>query len=98
MRHFTCPRCHNETIPLKDKYRASYWINIYCAGCGARLAANPYLMSLLWGVYVWDVVWFYGLWHFIGNPIYFLWMVVGWLFLDVMNVMFMPFVVLRKRE
>ena len=94
---FQCPRCREESISYKDKYRAGLWQTITCPRCHARLCANPWILMLLHMVYVWNVVWFYGLYHFEHNAIYFAFMAVGWLVLDVLNLQLVPLSVMRNK-
>jgi hypothetical protein len=87
---FKCPRCGKMSIPIKDKYKAGFWAVISCKNCEARLCIFPWLLAVLFVAYVWDVVWFYGMYHFTGHYIHFLYMIVVWLMLDAVNIYFMP--------
>lgn len=94
---FPCPRCREDCISYKDKYLAGLWRTISCPRCGARLCANPWILMFLHMTYVWNVLWFYGLYHFEGDPIYFLYMAIGWLVLDVLNLQLVPLSAMRNR-
>jgi hypothetical protein len=96
MRMYKCPHCRTLSIPLKDKYRAGVWGIIYCKHCKARLCAYPYLLGALYVVYTWDVMWFFGLYYFTRNPLDFVYMILGWVTLDALNVAFMPLAVMKN--
>lgn len=94
---FPCPRCREDCISCKDKYLAGLWRTIGCSRCGAKLCANPWILMVLHMTYVWNVLWFYGLYHFGGDPINFAYMAIGWVVLDVLNVLLVPLSVMRQR-
>lgn len=98
MKRFPCPKCQQETIPVKDKYLASAWMTIRCGNCGTRLCGHPVLMALLYFVYFWVIAacvfwaWYHGSWV----PL--VWMLVLWALLDFINIRFMPLKALRPRN
>lgn len=97
MKFFTCPKCKEESIPFRDKYFASIWMNIYCSNCGARLCAEPIIMALLYFVYVWLAAWFI-MWALAEEswvPI--AWLIPLWAAVDFLNVWYMPLMVMRPK-
>lgn len=94
---FKCPSCREETISLKQKYLLGWWMTTTCSHCGARVAAFPWTLTLLFFAYVWNVIWWFGLYHFNGGLHYFLYMALFWVLLDVTNVFFMPLASLRRK-
>ena len=92
---YKCPRCHDICIPLKDKYRAGVWGVVYCEHCKAKLCAYPILLGLLYVVYCWDIAWFAGLYYFTHNYLDFVYMIIGWLILDALNITLMPLAVMK---
>lgn len=95
MKNFQCPRCKEMSIPPKDKFLAGLWRNIHCAHCGAKLCAYPIPLAILYFFHTWNIVWFYGMYHFTGNPLHFLYMVLVWLGLEFIDVAYMPLAVMR---
>ena len=95
MRMYKCPHCRTLSIPLKDKYRAGVWGVIYCRHCKAKLCAYPILLGALYVLYTWDIMWFFGLYYFTRNLMDFVYMILGWLTLDALNVSFMPLAVMK---
>lgn len=95
---FQCPHCEQPSVSLKDKYLLGIWLTRRCRNCHARLSANPFFLGIIDMLYVWDVCWFGGLYFFDPDPYYFLYMAIGWLFLDVMNVAFVSLSVLAEPE
>jgi len=95
MRMYKCPHCRTLSIPLKDKYRTGVWGVIYCRHCKAKLCAYPILLGALYVVYTWDIMWFFGLYYFTRNLMDFVYMILGWLTLDALNVSFMPLAVMK---
>lgn len=98
MKHFTCPNCGQASIPLKDKYLAGLWRVIHCANCRARLCAHPWLMVLGFMIYVWAVMWFGFLAYFNHSFAPLIYLLPVWLFLDYLNINFMPLSVMRPRD
>jgi hypothetical protein len=92
---FTCPRCNEDTVSIKDKYRAGLWLPIHCPKCGAKLTAYPWVLMIVHMLYVWNVVWFFGMYWFTGNAFHFVYMAVVWLVLDIVNVNLVPLAVMR---
>lgn len=97
MRTHKCPRCGEMSIPLKDKYRAGFWGIVSCGRCGARLCALPALLALFFVLYVWDIMWFFGMYHFTGNWMHFFYMALGWIVIDMLNVRFVPLASMRSK-
>lgn len=95
MPKFKCPRCHTQSIPFKDKYLSGRWMVIYCSHCKAKLCAYPILLGVLYVFYVWDILWFIGLFDFTRNYLDFVYMVLGWLVLDAINLYFIPLAVMK---
>lgn len=98
MKFFTCPKCKEDVIPVRDKYYTSIWMNIYCRNCGARLCAEPIVMALLYFTYFWMAAWFIT-WAWMEDtwlPIFYL--IPLWLLVDIMSVMYMPLMVLRAKR
>jgi hypothetical protein len=95
---FTCPNCRENSISIKNKYLAGWWKPITCPNCSRKLSAFPWLLMALDMVYVWNVMWFYGLYHFDldHSPVYFVYMAVCWVILDVLNVQFMPLSIMKN--
>jgi len=98
MKHYPCPRCKEEVIPLKEKFLAGHWKTIHCPRCEGRLCANIYLMAVFYLLYLWNVLWWAGLALFNQEWFYLLFIIPCWLLLDFFNVRFMPLLALRKRE
>lgn len=94
---FRCPCCREATIPLRDKYRLGWWLTTTCSNCGARLAAFPWTLMLLFFFYLWNVIWWFGLYHFNGGSHYFIYMVICWALLDLANIYLMPLCTLRRK-
>ena len=96
MKAFPCPKCRQESIPVKDKYLASVWMSIRCASCGTRLCAAPILMTLLYFLYFWLAAWFIS-WAWMESTwIPILIMIPLWLLLDFLSVLYMPLLALRS--
>ena len=94
---FTCPACRQDTINYKSKYLTGLWQTIHCEQCGAKLTAYPWLLLGLHMIYVWNVLWFTGLYVLDGqDPLNFLYMAIMWVVLDVMNLQLVPLAVMRK--
>lgn len=98
MKHFTCPRCKQDTIPLKDKYLAGLWKSIYCGQCGARLCALPLVLALMYFAYTWALFWFIAIAYFNQTPATLLWLLPTWLVLDFINVSYIPLVSMRQEN
>jgi hypothetical protein len=47
-------------------------------------------------LYTWDIMWFAGLYYFTRNLMDFVYMILGWLVLDSLNVSFMPLAVMKN--
>lgn len=94
---FKCPSCRAETISLKDKYRLGWWLTTTCSQCGARVAAFPWTLMLVSFTYVWNVIWWFGLYHFNGGLHYFIYMAICWVLLDLANIYLMPLASLRRK-
>lgn len=96
-----CSKCEQKGIALKDKYLAGVWRSFSCHACGRRLCENPYILAFFWLLYFWDVAWFLGLGYhdYLENGqfdfMYIVYMVVGWLVLDIIRILMVPTSVLR---
>ena len=97
MKSYRCPSCNRDTISTKDKYFAGIWRVIYCPSCGARLCAQPWLLALGWAIYVWAFMWFGALAFFNHSLAPLVYLVPVWLFLDFLNIRFMPLAVMRAK-
>ncbi|MDR2877235.1 MAG: hypothetical protein LBV36_04245 [Chromatiales bacterium] len=97
MKPFPCPKCHQDTIALKDKYLAAIWMVIRCGNCGTRLCAHPLLMTLLYFIYFWVIAAcvFWAWYHRSATPL--IWMLVLWTLLDIINIRYMPLKALRAQ-
>ena len=98
MPKYKCPSCKEETISLKEKYLTGMWMTTTCNSCGARVAALPLVLMLIWFCYVWNVIWWVGMSVFNGSWHYMIYMVVGWLILDFLNVNLIPLASLRAKQ
>ena len=97
MKNFTCPKCDQEAIPVKAKYLASHWANIHCSNCGARLCAEPILLTLLYFCYFWAIAWFL-IWAMAEqNWGLALFLIPTWLLIDFLSVLYLPLRVLRPK-
>lgn len=97
MFRFACPRCQEDTISFRDKYLAGVWRVIACPQCDARLTAYPILLLMIHMAYVWNILWFFGLYYFERDFIYFAYMAIGWIILDFLNVQIIPLAVLKNK-
>jgi len=98
MKPYQCPKCKEECIPAKDKYKAGIWRVIHCPQCGARLCGQPWVMAASYTLYVWALAWF-GFWAYMDHswePL--LYLIPVWLLLDLLNMRFMPLSILRARK
>ena len=94
---FKCPRCRNDSISVMNKYKAGLWLTITCPRCETRLCAYPWLLMGLHLVYLWNILWFIGLFLAEGNPVYLLYMVAGLVLLEIANVKFIPLAAMRRK-
>lgn len=98
MKKFACPKCNQEGISLKDKYRAGIWQVIYCSLCGARLCARPWMMAFAYAIYTWSVITFITMAYYQQSLMPFVYMVGVWVILDIHNVIFMPLAIMRQEN
>ena len=56
----------------------------------------PWVLMLISGLHVWNVIWWTGLFVFKGGYIYFLYMAVCWLVIELISIYFNPSATLRK--
>ncbi len=98
MASFKCPACQENTLTFKDKYRLGWWMTTHCNSCGARIAAFPWTLMVLFFFYVWNVIWWAGMAHFNHSYHYFAYMLVGWILLDLANLYMMPLCTLRQKS
>jgi len=97
MKCFTCPNCKENSIPVKDKYKAGMWRVIRCSHCGARLCAQPWVHALGGMIYAWAIAWFV-FWSFLEHTLVpLLYLIPVWLVLDFLNIQLMPLSILRSR-
>ncbi len=90
MKKYRCPKCGEDTIPLKAKYLAGIWQVIPCPVCKTRLCANPIILTLAWFCYVWAAAWF-GFSAVLEESLeYLLYLIPVWLILDFLNVRLVP--------
>jgi hypothetical protein len=100
---FECPYCGEKTISLKDKHLLGYWLTRTCKNCDARIGARPIPLALIYCVYTWEVLWFLTMYVYsvmTGKPDigYLLYMVVGWIILDIINIGVIPMGVMKKKS
>lgn len=96
---FTCPRCREDTVSYKDKYLADLWRTIKCPRCGARLTAYPVILLIMHMLYVWNVMWFLGMFMLnepLYDPMWFVYMAVVWVILDFLTLQLVPLAALRE--
>ena len=95
---FKCKRCESPAISLLDKYKAGLWQEVYCPNCQARLADNPYILGAFhFCGYVQIVAWFVLLAYMTKDLTYLAYLAATWLIFDVLNVMFVPLVILKPK-
>lgn len=94
---FKCPSCRQETISLTQKYLLGWWRTTTCPQCGARVAAFPWTLMVLFFFHIWNVIWWAGLYHFNGELYYFFWMALFWVLIELANIYMMPLATLRRR-
>lgn len=94
-----CPCCKQTCISLGEKYKLGIWKTVHCRQCGAKLTAHPIALALVDFVYVWNVSWFGVLAYIEKDMNYLLYLVIGWLVVDIINLMVVPLAILsRKKE
>lgn len=98
MASFKCPSCKEETLSLFDKYRLGWWMTTSCSHCGARIAAFPWTLMVLFFFYVWNVVWWAGMVNFNDSFHYLIYMAVIWVLIDLVNIYFMPLSALKSKK
>lgn len=96
MASISCPHCNNKTFTWWDKYRTGKWFVLQCPQCQGRVCAQPIVLSLLYFLYVWDLMLF-GYLGFIDTPWYWLWMVVIWVILDYFSL-YVPLAALKAKS
>ena len=99
---FECPRCGEKTISVKEKYLLGYWMSRSCPSCNARIGASPIPLALLYCVYTWNALWFITMYVYSTimdkpDPIYLLYMVIGWILLDVTNLFVIPLGTMKRK-
>ncbi len=97
MHRFKCPSCQEESISIKDKFRLGWWLTTRCGQCETRVAAFPWTLMLLFFLHTWNVIWWFGLYHFEGGGQYLLYMGIGWVLIELINLFFMPLCSLRRK-
>ncbi|NOY62982.1 MAG: hypothetical protein GXP10_07515 [Gammaproteobacteria bacterium] len=96
MPQYCCPRCQQQTIPLKEKYKTSYWFLTQCANCSSTISANPIILAIVDVVYVWVAVTFCSMVYFQQSLIPILYLIVVWLILDFLNVHYMALSIVKS--
>lgn len=95
---FTCPKCEQATISIKDKYRANLWKLISCSNCGARLTASPWILVAIQILYLWNIAWWIAMYKFDAPHLYYFGLLVlVWLFIDFLGINLVPLAVIRQR-
>lgn len=97
MPRFICPRCKDRSISLLDKYRLGLWLTTRCPKCGTRLCANPYLLFVLYFLYVWNFMWWPTLAYYTGNYWHLIYLLPCWLVIDLINLRFIPMSCMKKK-
>jgi len=95
---FKCPHCGDATVPLRDKVKTSLWAAVHCGACGGRIAAYPWILAGVYFAHAWNVMWWVGLYHFNGKPVYFAYMALLWAVIEGLSVRFVPLARLRARR
>ena len=95
MASIPCPHCREKTFSWWDKYKTGKWSLLYCTHCGGRVCAQPIVLSVLYFLYVWDLMLF-GYLAYLDSLWYLLVMVVIWLILDYLSL-YVPLTALRTR-
>jgi predicted RNA-binding Zn-ribbon protein involved in translation (DUF1610 family) len=98
MKLFPCPKCHQNTIPLKEKYLVGIWMSVHCPQCGARVCAHPLLMTLLYFLYFWIAATCIFLAATSGSWQPLVVMAALWLLVDLANIAWMPLRAMRPRS
>ena len=96
MANFTCPSCNKDSIPLKDKYAMGYWMTRRCVECNSLIANHAILLGVLTFAYLWNLLFFIGLAQFNQSWHYFGYMLVIWVVLDLINIKYVPLMVVRR--
>ncbi len=97
MAKFKCPSCKEETISRGEKFRMGWWATTHCRQCDARVAAFPWVLAIISGLHVWNVIWWTGLILFKDSLHYLIYMFIGWVAIELLNLYFNPLATLRKR-
>ncbi len=97
MANFKCPCCKEQSLSLKNKFFMGWWGTCNCDQCEARVAAFPWVLMLISGLHVWNIIWWVGLVFFKESYHYLVYMAVGWVLIELLNLYFIPLVTLRKR-
>ena len=97
MANFKCPSCKEQTISLKEKFLMGWWATTNCSNCEARVAAFPWVLMLISGMHVWNVIWWIAFIMFNDSYHYLIYMAICWVLIELINLYFMPLVTLRKK-
>ncbi|MBL1260360.1 MAG: hypothetical protein COB33_007510 [Thiotrichaceae bacterium] len=90
---FPCPKCEQPGISPKNKYRAGYMQDTFCAHCNVRLSANPWFLVPFSLIYMWVLAVCTFLYVFDGaGMMALLYGVIGWLVVDALNVLLIPMI------
>lgn len=95
MTNYTCPSCGKNSITRRQKYAMGYWMTRRCGACNALLCATPLLLGVLTFAYLWDLLFFIGMSQFNHSLHYFVYMIVIWFILDLINLKYVPLSVMR---
>ncbi len=100
---FDCPYCGEKTISIRDKHLLGYWMSVNCKDCGARVGAKPIPLALMYFVHTWNIIWFVTLYVYSsmkGTPdmIYFLYMIIGWIILDIVSLGLIPMGAMKPKK
>ena len=91
-----CPACNKETITIKQRLKASHWVDIYCSACGSRFAMQPIVLSLMHFVLVWNFYFFGFMAVYEKSIVYAGLFFLGWGILEVF-ASYIPLVKLRTK-
>ncbi len=80
-----------------DKFRLGWWAITRCDQCDTRISVFPWVLLILTFLHVWNVIWWAGLAYFDSSLFYLIFMFVGWVFLELTSLYFMPLVSLRPK-
>ena len=99
---FECPYCGEKTISLKEKHLLGYWLTRNCPNCNTRISARPIPLAVMYCIYTWNVMWFFALFVYsymqgAADVSYLLYMVIGWIILDIININVVPLGAMKSK-